>query len=156
MPAYLPKTLTLDKTGIIIGKGNYTGPGATRAIEIVRTGEQIASLLKEILPGLGDAEIEKVKQEFQLRKGRFSADTAMGLIPNLVASLVANRLNLGGVAFTLDAACASSLIAIDHGVQELNSGRCDMVIAGGVHVPGKMPLSGVYFRNWAHYPARKK
>jgi len=127
------RNVTLDKTGIIIGKGNYTGPGATRAIEIVRTGEQIASLLKEILPGLGDAEVEKVKQEFQLRKGRFSADTAMGLIPNLVASLVANRLNLGGVAFTLDAACASSLIAIDHGVQELNSGRCDMVIAGGVH-----------------------
>lgn len=128
------KKTSLEKTGIIIGKGNYAGPGATRAIEIVRTGEQIVSVLKDILPNLGDAEIEKVKREFQLRKGRFSADTAMGLIPNLVASLVANRLNLGGVAFTLDAACASSLIAIDHAVQELNSGRCNMVIAGGVHV----------------------
>ena len=128
------KNLSLEKTGIIIGKGNYAGPGATRAIEIVRTGEQIASLLKEMLPDLGETEIEKIKTEFQLRKGRFSADTAMGLIPNLVASLVANRLNLGGIAFTLDAACASSLIAIDHAVQELNSGRCNMVIAGGVHV----------------------
>src|SRR5882757_9613212 len=128
------KNITLEKTGIIIGKGNYAGPGATRAIEIVRTGEQIVSILKDILPNLGDAEIEKVKQEFQLRKGRFGPDTAMGLIPNLVASLVANRLNLGGVAFTLDAACASSLIAIDHAVHELNSGRCNMVIAGGVHV----------------------
>jgi 3-oxoacyl-(acyl-carrier-protein) synthase/malonyl CoA-acyl carrier protein transacylase/phosphopantetheinyl transferase len=128
------KNITLEKTGIIIGKGNYAGPGATRAIEIVRTGEQIASILKDILPNLGEDKIEKVKHEFQLRKGRFSADTAMGLIPNLVASLVANRLNLGGVAFTLDAACASSLIAIDHAVQELNSGRCNMVIAGGVHV----------------------
>ncbi|WPU91399.1 beta-ketoacyl synthase N-terminal-like domain-containing protein [Mucilaginibacter sabulilitoris] len=128
------KNITLEKTGIIIGKGNYAGPGATRAIEIVRTGEQIASLLKEMLPNLGDDEIARVKHEFQLRKGRFSADTAMGLIPNLVASLVANRLNLGGAAFTLDAACASSLIAIDHAVQELNSGRCNMVIAGGVHV----------------------
>ncbi|WP_183559792.1 type I polyketide synthase [Mucilaginibacter sp. SP1R1] len=128
------RNITLEKTGIIIGKGNYAGPGATRAIEIVRTGEQIVSILKDILPNLGDAEIKKVKQEFQQRKGRFSADTAMGLIPNLVASLVANRLNLGGVAFTLDAACASSLIAIDHAVHELNSGRCNMVIAGGVHI----------------------
>jgi acyl transferase domain-containing protein/phosphopantetheinyl transferase len=128
------KNITLEKTGIILGKGNYAGPGATRAIEIVRTGEQIASVLKEILPDLGEVEIEKVKHEFQSRKGRFSADTAMGLIPNLVASLVANRLNLGGMAYTLDAACASSLIAIDHAVQELNSGRCNMVIAGGVHV----------------------
>lgn len=128
------KNTSLERTGIIIGKGNYTGPGATRAIEIVRTGEQIVNVLKDLLPDLGDEEIEKVKKEFQLRKGRFGPDTAMGLIPNLVASLVANRFNLGGVAYTLDAACASSLIAIDHAVQELNSNRCDMVIAGGVHV----------------------
>jgi 3-oxoacyl-(acyl-carrier-protein) synthase/phosphopantetheinyl transferase/malonyl CoA-acyl carrier protein transacylase len=128
------KNVSLEKTGIIIGKGNYAGPGATRAIEIIRTGEQIAKVLKDLLPDLADEEIEKVKKEYQLRKGRFGADTAMGLIPNLVASLVANRLNLGGVAYTLDAACASSLIAVDHALQELNSKRCDMVIAGGVHV----------------------
>jgi 3-oxoacyl-(acyl-carrier-protein) synthase/phosphopantetheinyl transferase/malonyl CoA-acyl carrier protein transacylase len=128
------RNYSLDKTGIIIGKGNYTGPGATRAIEIVRTGEQISSVLKDLLPQLSEEDLDKVKHEFQLRKGRFSADTAMGLIPNLVASLVANRFNLGGLAFTLDAACASSLLAIDHAVQELNSGRCNMVIAGGVHL----------------------
>lgn len=127
------KNVSLEKTGIIIGKGNYTGPGATRAIEIVRTGEQISSLLQELLPQVSSADIEKVKHAFQQRKGRFAADTAMGLIPNLVASLVANRFNLGGAAFTVDAACASSLIAVDHAVQELNRGRCDMVIAGGVH-----------------------
>lgn len=127
------KGTSLEKTGIIIGKGNYTGPGATRAIEIVRTGEQISSLLQELLPQVSSADIEKVKHAFQERKGRFAADTAMGLIPNLVASLVANRFNLGGAAFTVDAACASALIAVDHAVQELNRGRCDMVIAGGVH-----------------------
>lgn len=124
----------LEKTGIIIGKGNYSGPGATRAIEIVRTGEQIVHLLKELMPHLTEAEVENVKKDYQLRKGRFGPDTAMGLIPNLVASLVANRLNLHGVAYTLDAACASSLIAVDHAVQELNSGRADLMIAGGVHV----------------------
>ncbi|MCX2586260.1 beta-ketoacyl synthase N-terminal-like domain-containing protein [Pedobacter sp. MR22-3] len=132
--AIFERNYSLDKTGIVIGKGNYTGPGATRAIEIVRTGEQISSILKNLIPHLSDADLEKVKQEFQLKKGRFSADTAMGLIPNLVASLVANRFNLGGLAFTLDAACASSLLAVDHAIQELNSGRCDMMIAGGVHL----------------------
>jgi 3-oxoacyl-(acyl-carrier-protein) synthase/phosphopantetheinyl transferase/malonyl CoA-acyl carrier protein transacylase len=128
------RNISLEKAGIIIGKGNYAGPGATRAIEIVRTGEQIASILKDVLPHLNDTEIKKVKHEFQSRKGRFGPDTVMGLIPNLIASLVANRLNLGGIALTLDAACASSLIAIGHAVQELHSGRCNLVIAGGVHV----------------------
>jgi 3-oxoacyl-(acyl-carrier-protein) synthase/phosphopantetheinyl transferase len=127
------KNTSLEKTGIIIGKGNYTGPGATRAIEIVRTGEQISSLLQELLPEISSADIEKVKHAFQKKKGRFAADTAMGLIPNLVASLVANRFNLGGAAFTVDAACASALIAVDHAVQELQRGRSDIMIAGGVH-----------------------
>lgn len=127
------KNISLEKTGIIIGKGNYAGPGATRAIEIVRTGEQISSLLQELLPEVSSSDIEKVKHAFQERKGRFAADTAMGLIPNLVASLVANRFNLGGVAFTVDAACASALLAVDHAVQELQRGRSDLMIAGGVH-----------------------
>ncbi|GGN04285.1 polyketide synthase [Dyadobacter beijingensis] len=132
------------KTGIIIGKGNYTGPGATRAIEIVRTGQQIVEVLKSILPDLKNEDLERVKAEFQQKKGRFSADTAMGLIPNLTASLVANRLDLGGTAYTLDAACASSLLAIDHAVQELNSGRADMMIAGGVHASQNAPFWSIF------------
>lgn len=132
------------KTGIIIGKGNYTGPGATRAIEIVRTGQQIVEILQSVLPELKSEDLEKIKSEFQQKKGRFSADTAMGLIPNLTASLVANRLDLGGTAYTLDAACASSLLAIDHAVQELNSGRADMMIAGGVHACQNAPFWSIF------------
>lgn len=138
------RNTSLDNTGIIIGKGNYTGPGATRAIEIIRTGEQLTHLLKSALPHLQPEEINRVKKEFQVKKGRFGADTAMGLIPNLVASLVANRLNLGGTAYTVDAACASSLIAIDHAVQELTSGRLNMVIAGGVHVSQNAPFWSIF------------
>ncbi|SFE77083.1 Acyl transferase domain-containing protein [Chitinophaga sp. CF118] len=134
----------LEKTGIIIGKGNYTGPGATRAIEIVRTGEQIVQVLQTLLPDLKSEDLDKVKKEFQLKKGRFGPDTAMGLIPNLVASLVANRLNLGGAAYTIDAACASSLIAVDHAIQELSSHRSDMIIAGGVHVCQNAPFWSIF------------
>ena len=38
-----------------------------------------------------------------------------------------------GPAYTVDAACASSLVAVDQAVAELASGRCDVVLAGGVH-----------------------
>jgi acyl transferase domain-containing protein/phosphopantetheinyl transferase len=138
------RNMPLDQTGIIIGKGNYPGPGATRAIEIIRTGEQLVQMLKSALPHLQPEELNRVKKEFQLKKGRFGADTAMGLIPNLVASLVANRLNLGGTAYTVDAACASSLIAIDHAVNELHSGRLNMVIAGGVHVSQNAPFWSIF------------
>lgn len=134
----------LDKTAIIIGKGNYAGPGTTRAIEITHTSEQLVRLLRELLPQLSGSELDQVKKEFQQKQGRFAADTAMGLIPNLTASLAANRLGLGGAAYTIDAACASSLIAVDHAVRELQNGRADSVLAGGVHAGQNAPFWSIF------------
>src|SRR5690606_36715754 len=94
---------SLEKTSVIIGKGNYVGPGATRAVEIVHVAEQLIEMIGSLMPQLKADELMAIKEVFQRKKGRFSADTAMGLIPNLVASLVANRLNLGGAAYTVDA-----------------------------------------------------
>ncbi len=62
----------------------------------------------------------------------WSEDTFAGILPNVIAGRISNRLNLGGVNFTTDAACASSLAAIYQGVSELISKRSHMVIAGGV------------------------
>ena len=55
-----------------------------------------------------------------------------GLLGNVVAGRIANRLNLSGTNCVSDAACASSLSAIHTAVLELESGRCDMSISGGV------------------------
>lgn len=62
----------------------------------------------------------------------WTEDTFAGILLNVIAGRIANRLNLGGVNFTTDAACASSLAAIYQGVSELVSGRSSLVIAGGV------------------------
>ena len=55
-----------------------------------------------------------------------------GLLGNVVAGRIANRFNLGGTNSVVDAACASSLSAIRTAVMELESGRADMVITGGM------------------------
>ncbi len=53
----------------------------------------------------------------------------------LPAAIVAEAFGLGGVAYTLDAACASSLYALKLAVDELRSGRADAMITGGVSRP---------------------
>jgi acyl transferase domain-containing protein/NAD(P)H-dependent flavin oxidoreductase YrpB (nitropropane dioxygenase family) len=58
-------------------------------------------------------------------------DSFPGVLANVIAGRVSNRLDLGGMNFTVDAACASSLAAIEVGVQSLMSGRCDMAVVGG-------------------------
>ena len=53
----------------------------------------------------------------------------------LPAAVVATALGLGGVAYTLDAACGSSLYALKLAVDELRSGRADAMISGGASRP---------------------
>jgi acyl transferase domain-containing protein/3-hydroxymyristoyl/3-hydroxydecanoyl-(acyl carrier protein) dehydratase len=53
----------------------------------------------------------------------------------LPAAFVARSLGLGGPAYTLDAACATSLYSIALGVGELLSGRADAMLCGGVSRP---------------------
>ncbi len=55
-----------------------------------------------------------------------------GLLGNVVAGRIANRLDLGGTNCVVDAACASSLGAIHLAALELISGRSDVVLTGGV------------------------
>ncbi|MBI1348415.1 SDR family NAD(P)-dependent oxidoreductase [bacterium] len=55
-----------------------------------------------------------------------------GLLGNVVAGRIANRLDLHGTNCVVDAACASSLSAIHLAALELWSGRSDMVLTGGV------------------------
>ncbi|MFO7715783.1 beta-ketoacyl synthase N-terminal-like domain-containing protein, partial [Desulfosarcina sp.] len=55
-----------------------------------------------------------------------------GLLGNVVAGRICNRLNLGGTNCVVDAACASSLGAVHLGLMELHTGRSSMVVTGGV------------------------
>ncbi|MBM3982609.1 MAG: acyltransferase domain-containing protein, partial [Planctomycetes bacterium] len=54
-----------------------------------------------------------------------------GLLGNVVAGRIANKLDLGGTNCVVDAACASSLSAVHLAALELQTGRCDVAVTGG-------------------------
>ncbi len=55
-----------------------------------------------------------------------------GLLGNVIAGRICNRLDLGGTNCAVDAACASSMSAIHLAVLELVSEKSDMVVTGGI------------------------
>ncbi len=55
-----------------------------------------------------------------------------GLLGNVVAGRIANRLDLRGTNCVVDAACASSLGAVNLAILELAAGRCDLAVTGGL------------------------
>jgi acyl transferase domain-containing protein/NAD(P)H-dependent flavin oxidoreductase YrpB (nitropropane dioxygenase family) len=62
---------------------------------------------------------------------KLTEDSFPGVLANVIAGRIANRLDLGGVNYTVDAACASSLAALDAACKELRAGTSDLVLAGG-------------------------
>jgi acyl transferase domain-containing protein/NAD(P)H-dependent flavin oxidoreductase YrpB (nitropropane dioxygenase family)/NAD(P)-dependent dehydrogenase (short-subunit alcohol dehydrogenase family)/acyl carrier protein len=58
-------------------------------------------------------------------------DSFPGVLANVIAGRIANRLDLGGVNYTVDAACAASLAALDLACKELVGGTSDVVLCGG-------------------------
>ncbi|MGA5037279.1 SDR family oxidoreductase [Streptomyces capoamus] len=62
---------------------------------------------------------------------RLTEDSFPGMLANVISGRIANRLDLGGANYTVDAACASSLAALDVGCKELVCGTSDLVLCGG-------------------------
>ena len=82
--------------------------------------------------GVGEKLAEDVVQRIGNGYVAWQENSFPGLLGNVVAGRIANRLDLGGTNCVVDAACASSMSALHMSLLELNSGRADMVITGGV------------------------
>jgi len=73
----------------------------------------------------------KLPDEIEENLPKLTEDSFPGVLSNVISGRIANRLNMGGRNYTVDAACASALAAMDVACQELASGRSNMVVAGG-------------------------
>ena len=82
--------------------------------------------------GLPESRVQEIIQRIKDHYQPWRESTFPGLLGNVVAGRIANRLDLGGSNFVTDAACASSISALQAGLAELYLGDSDMVIAGGV------------------------
>ncbi|MFD9729888.1 polyketide synthase, partial [Streptomyces sp. NPDC059072] len=122
-----------SRIGVVLGRGGFMGVATARLDQRVRTAHQLAQTLRELAPELGERRIARVRSAFQEALGPERPEASIGLVPSFTAARTANRLDFRGPAYTLDAACASSLLAVDQAVGLLAAGRCDAVVAGAVH-----------------------
>lgn len=67
------------------------------------------------------------------RRPESEIDPQTRFMSGLPAHLLARALGLGGPAFALDAACASSLYAVKLACDRLHDRECDLMLAGGVN-----------------------
>jgi acyl transferase domain-containing protein len=82
--------------------------------------------------GVPEAQIEDAAKRIGASYVPWQEQSFPGLLGNVVAGRIANRLDLHGTNCVVDAACASSLSALHLASMELATGRTDVVVTGGV------------------------
>jgi len=122
------KTFNRDKTSVILGA---TG---TQELSIPLASRLGHPKWKKALfdSGISYEKSEEIIRRISSSYVSWQENSFPGLLGNVIAGRICNRLDLGGTNCVVDAACASSLSAIHLAVMELSLGRSDMVITGGV------------------------
>ncbi|MBW1898074.1 MAG: beta-ketoacyl synthase, partial [Deltaproteobacteria bacterium] len=117
-----------DRTSVILG--------ATGTQELViplgaRLGHPIwrKALLDS---GVKQNQVEEVIERISKSYVSWQENSFPGLLGNVIAGRITNRLDLGGTNCVVDAACASSMGAVNLAILELIAGRSDMTVTGGV------------------------
>ncbi len=122
------------RTDVIIGRGGYTSlkmsENCLRADLVAR----VMPVLRRSLPNLRENELTSLEERLRSTLPACDPEGIISAIPNLVASRVSNRLNLLGAAYVVDAACASSLVAVEQAVERLRNRQCDLALAAGIHL----------------------
>jgi acyl transferase domain-containing protein/NAD(P)H-dependent flavin oxidoreductase YrpB (nitropropane dioxygenase family)/NAD(P)-dependent dehydrogenase (short-subunit alcohol dehydrogenase family) len=114
---YNDRKFPREKTSVILANA---GHGPITALYSLR------SMLGWKLAGLDEATQEEIKTLLP----EWTEDSFAGYLGNVTAGRVANRLDLKGLNFSIDAACASSLAALYVGIADLRAGTSDVVLLG--------------------------
>ena len=121
------KSINLDETCVILG---------TAVLHLLQ--EMNSKLqrpywreaLRQI--GLDEETVTKACDKIQSLYTPWTEATFPGLLSNVVAGRVCNRFNMRGSNCTVDAACAGSMAAMSIAIDELQLGRSNMAVCGGV------------------------
>ncbi|WP_164929476.1 type I polyketide synthase [Gloeobacter violaceus] len=129
---YLDRPFNRKKAGIILGHGVYVNRGHMAMLQQTLVLDQTMDTLRRVCPELGEEALAAVHRALRKSAPAFNAEVVPGMVPNVITGRIANRLDLMGPNYLVDAACASGLIVVELAMKELASGRCDLVLAGGV------------------------
>ena len=132
--------------GVLSGRG-LVAVGSTltlsreRRIDAERSLPDLETAVAEVaaLAHVGRARtaalLDTVRQRFRRPEDDSFPSSLDGCLASGIAALIANEYRLAAVPVAVEAACASSLAALDIAVAALRSGSADYAIAGGVELP---------------------
>lgn len=146
---YETRAFNRDRTGVILGvtgANSLTSPLSTRLQ--YPTWEKVLRSR-----GIAQTKIDDIIQTIKKAYAPWEENSFPGMLGNVVAGRIANRLDLGATNCTVDAACASSLSAMRMAIDELVQHRADMMITGGCDAENTILMFMCFSKTPAFSPA---
>jgi acyl transferase domain-containing protein len=129
---YGDKAFDRSTAGVILGRGATPNRASANGFQTGLAVDQTMELLKKLLPEMEPETRDRVRQGLKDSLPDLVPEAAPGLVANVAVGRIANRLDLQGPSYLIDAACSSTLIAAELAMKELRSGQSRMMLAGGV------------------------
>jgi enediyne polyketide synthase len=130
------KGLPRETTGVLLGN-SLTGEFSRSNIMRLRWPYVRRVVHKSLVNEGWSAEdcaafLDQLEEEFKRPFPPTGEETLAGGLSNTIAGRICNHFNLNGGGYTVDGACASSLLAVANACSALASGDLDVALAGGV------------------------
>ncbi len=132
---YPKRKLDQSRTAVILGNAlggekHYISTMRIRTPEFMQA-LSVVPEFKDLPPAVQQALLEGMRENIRRSIPDITEDTMPGELGNIIAGRVANVFNFQGPNFVTDAACASSLAALQAAVEGLNNYQFDSVLTGG-------------------------
>ena len=134
---YKDRQFDRERAGVILGRGASPNRGTASGFQVGMAVDQTVDIIRKIIPELTAQQIDALWHSLNDSVVKMNPESAPGQVSNVAVGRIANRLDLMGPSYMVDAACSSSLIAVEAAMRELLSGDSDLMLAGGVQ--GSMP-----------------
>ena len=135
--SFIPK----ERTGVVIGRGDHPHRGLWSGLQGGSGFELLRELLLERRDLFTENQVDAVVETLLERMRPYpSPSIAASLVSNVISGLVANRLDLQGPNFLVDAACASAIVAIQQAVRSLEHYETDLMLVGAVQATMSVPI----------------
>src|SRR5437879_7710023 len=128
--------LPRETTGVLLGNtltGEFSRAGLMRLRwPYVRRVLEAALTRENWSPEARQAFLERLEADYKAPFPAVGEETLAGGLSNTIAGRICNQFDLKGGGYTVDGACASSLLAVANACSALAAGDLDVALAGGV------------------------
>lgn len=125
-----------ETTGVIVGNtltGEFSRANLMRLRwPFVRRAIEMPLAKQGWSPAQRDEFLKEVEAAYKAPFPEIGEETLAGSLSNTIAGRICNHFDLKGGGYTIDGACASSLLAVANACSALAGGDLDMAVAGGV------------------------